>query len=179
MKALLTTPASSLSFAEVDAFARFAGPGSSVSVSTSCSEKCLAEWSGERNYDLVATVSYQNAPGFAAYVAALSGQLVAPGGRLVVAFSRATGSNDEGLKRDLLMGGLLDPTVAAGFLDSGSFSVVSGSKPQWSSGAKAAIKLPLKKRAPEPAAPVAGAWSLAGDDDLIDEDALLTAGMSG
>ncbi len=59
---------------------------------------------------------------------------------------------------------------------------VSARKPEWETGAKAAVSL-LGRRAktgaaPAAPAPAAAVWSMAGDDDedeeLIDDDALLT-----
>ncbi|KAL6777983.1 hypothetical protein ACKKBG_A16465 [Auxenochlorella protothecoides x Auxenochlorella symbiontica] len=114
-------------------------------------------------FDTVVSVASTSGEHSLAYLGRLA-LCLRPGGALVVS---EPGASPAGLQKNLTLAGL--GTASAGPLD----SVVS-SKPAWETGARAAISL-RKKPAAVQAAP---AWKLSvddEDDDIIDDEQLLTA----
>ena len=71
------------------------------------------------------------------------------------------------MRKNLLLSGLVASSSGSSSSSDGS---IEATKPAWETGAKAAISL-----RPKPAAAAAPkAWTLDGDDELVDDEALLT-----
>jgi hypothetical protein len=87
---------------------------------------------------------------------------LAPGGKLIV---QEEGS-EESLKKNLMLGGFTNTQIAS--QNGSGAGIITAEKPKWETGTKAAITLKPK------AAPAV--WTLNADEDeeLVDEDELLT-----
>jgi anamorsin len=92
---------------------------------------------------------------------------LAPGGKLIV---QEDGSEDS-LKKNLMLSGFIKAQVSGSSEEQNG--IITAEKPKWETGAKAAITLKPKAAAAAPAA----TWTLDADEDeeLVDEDDLLTA----
>lgn len=164
MRALLATAAPVASLDEVsDAFNGLGAAQAEVTTSSGALSAAAASLP-RAAYDAI--VSLAPAPGhhglplLSALAAALK-----PGGKLIV---KEKGGSAEKLTKALLLSGLASSSSGGGGSADG-VTVVEASKPAWETGAKAAISFRSK-----PAA-AAKAWTLdSGDDELVDDEELLT-----
>ncbi|KAK9804226.1 hypothetical protein WJX72_002259 [[Myrmecia] bisecta] len=128
-------------------------------------------------YDIVLSLGDARHLHSPALIAVLAGALRAGGS--LIAQQALPAEGDAGLQKQLLLGGLVDFASAEPFAASGPVVAVTAKKPQWETGAKAAITLKsrIKPQVVGVQPPAGNVWKMALEDDndeLLDDEELLT-----